>query len=122
MEVMSNEEKRQQRQRTRFINKSTYVSVKYLRRLSELKGMPENAKYFMNILENVFANMNDIYKEEGSKTVGTYCVMVPSELIYAAGAIPIKSCSGSYTAFNVGDEVAPRDACPVIKSIIGFQI
>ena len=121
MEVMSNEEKRQQRQRTRFINKSTYVSVKYLRRLSELKGMPENAKYFMNILENVFANMNDVYKEEGTKTVGTYCVMVPSELIYAAGAIPIKSCSGSYTAFNVGDEVAPRDACPVIKSIIGFQ-
>ena len=49
-------------------------------------------------------------------------LMVPSELIYAAGAIPIKSCSGSYTAFNVGDEVAPRDACPVIKSIIGFQI
>lgn len=32
------------------------------------------------------------------KTIGTLCVMVSAELVYAAGAMPVRLCSGSYTA------------------------
>ncbi|MDY3766249.1 MAG: 2-hydroxyacyl-CoA dehydratase family protein [Lachnospiraceae bacterium] len=53
--------------------------------------------------------------------MGTYCVMAPQELIYAAGAVPVKLCSGSYTAFAIGDELVPRDACPLVKAVAGFQ-
>ena len=58
---------------------------------------------------------------QGKKTIGTYCVMIPQELIYAAGAVPIKLCSGNYTAFSVGDDIAPRDACPLVKAVAGFK-
>ena len=47
--------------------------------------------------------------------------MAPQELIYAAGAMPVKLCSGNYTAFFVGDDIAPRDACPLVKAVAGFK-
>jgi benzoyl-CoA reductase/2-hydroxyglutaryl-CoA dehydratase subunit BcrC/BadD/HgdB len=47
--------------------------------------------------------------------------MVPPELIYAQGAMPVKLCGGSYTAFAVGDDTAPRDACPLVKAVMGFE-
>ena len=54
-------------------------------------------------------------------TIGTYCVMVPQELIYAAGAQPVKLCSGNYTAFSAGEDLTPRDACPLVKAVEGFM-
>ena len=65
--------------------------------------------------------MQGVKVPQGKKTVGTYCVMAPQELIYAAGAVPVKLCSGNYTAFFVGDDIAPRDACPLVKAVAGFK-
>lgn len=47
-------------------------------------------------------------------------MMAPQELVYAAGAVPVKLCSGNYTAFLIGDDIVPRDACPVVKAVMGF--
>ena len=66
-------------------------------------------------------NLKNVEKAADTKIVGTYCVMVPDELIYAVGAQPVKLCSGSYTAFAIGDDLVPRDACPLIKAVMGFQ-
>lgn len=33
--------------------------------------------------------------------------MVPDELIYAAGAMPVRLCTGSYTAYSIGDDYVP---------------
>lgn len=46
--------------------------------------------------------------------------MVPAELIYAAGGMPVRLCSGSYTAYSIGDDCIPRDACPLVKAVMGF--
>lgn len=54
------------------------------------------------------------------KTIGTLCVMVPAELIYAAGAMPVRLCSGSYAAYAIGDDYIPRDVCPLVKAVMGF--
>ena len=59
--------------------------------------------------------------KKNQKTIGTYCVMAPPELIYASGAVPVKLCSGNYTAFSIGDDIAPRDACPLVKAVAGFK-
>ena len=75
----------------------------------------------MNILKHVFVDMQGAVKPKDTPSVGTYCVMVPPELIYAAGAMPVKLCGGSYTAFNIGDDIAPRDACPLVKAVMGFE-
>ncbi|WP_303869052.1 2-hydroxyacyl-CoA dehydratase subunit D [Acetobacterium wieringae] len=111
----------EQRQRQRFIDKATKVSGKYLRRLAELPGAPAAIQPFFKVLEDIYVEMKNVERAADTKTVGTYCVMVPHELIYAVGAQPVKLCSGSYTAFAIGDDLVPRDACPLIKAVMGFQ-
>ena len=111
----------EERRKQRFINKSSAVSVKYLRKADELPHKPQALAPFMQILKRVFVDMQGAVKPDNMQTVGTYCVMVPPELIYAAGAMPVKLCGGSYTAFNIGDDIAPRDACPLVKAVMGFQ-
>lgn len=109
------------RRNDRLIRNMLKVSNKYLRRISELHGVPQSLDYFINIMKRIHVDNKGVERENGIKTIGTYCVMVPQELIYAAGCIPVKLCSGSYTAYNLGDEFAPRDSCPLVKSIIGFH-
>lgn len=111
----------EERRRQRFINKSSATAVKYLRKVEELPHKPQAIEPFLNILRHVFVDMQGAIKPENIPTVGTYCVMVPPELIYAAGAMPVKLCGGGYTAFNVGDDIAPRDACPLVKAVMGFE-
>ena len=110
-----------QRQDKRFVNKETQTSAKYLRRLEELSGAPEGIEVFYDTLKRIYVDMQNADVGQGIKTVGTYCVMTPQELIYAAGAVPIKLCSGNYTAFSVGDDIVPRDACPLVKAVAGFK-
>lgn len=109
------------RRKARFLNKSATTAIKYLRKIEDLPHKPEALKPFTDVLKHVFVDMQGAVKPMGVPSVGTYCVMVPPELIYAAGAMPVKLCGGSYTAFNVGDDIAPRDACPLIKAIMGFE-
>lgn len=109
----------QERQQQRFINKSRHIASKYLQKLNELPGAPAEMEYFTSLLKTVFVENRPIRYGENETFVGSYCVMMPQELVYAAGARPLKLCSGNYVGFQLGDEVTPRDACPLVKSIIG---
>ena len=111
----------EERRKARFLNKSSATAIKYLRKIEDLPHKPEALKPFTDVLKHVFVDMQGAVKPDGIPSVGTYCVTVPPELIYAAGAMPVKLCGGSYTAFNVGDDIAPRDACPLVKAIMGFE-
>ncbi|MEY8322293.1 2-hydroxyacyl-CoA dehydratase family protein [Lachnospiraceae bacterium 54-11] len=109
-----------ERQRELFIRKSARVAASYLKRAKELSEMPDAAKPFFDVLENIYIKLTDIEKPEDMKSIGTLCVMVPAELVYAAGAMPVRLCSGSYTAYSIGDDYIPRDACPLVKAVMGF--
>jgi benzoyl-CoA reductase/2-hydroxyglutaryl-CoA dehydratase subunit BcrC/BadD/HgdB len=109
------EERRQQR----FLNKSAAVAAKYLRRMEDMSGLPENMRPFLDTLRDIYLNFADVKRPGGKKTIGTYCMMVPQELIYAYGAVGVKLCSGNFTAFSIGDDITPRDACPLVKAIAG---
>ena len=61
-------------------------------------------------------------KESGLKVVGTYCLYSPTELIVAAGAIPVSLCGTSQTPITAAEKVLPRSLCPLIKSSYGFAI
>lgn len=108
------------RQKDLFIKKSTRVASTYLRRLESLSDTPEEMKPFFEVLKNIYVDLQDVQRPEGMKTIGTYCVLVPNELVYAAGAMPVRLCSGSYTAYSIGDDYVPRDACPLVKAVMGF--
>lgn len=108
------------RRRERFQSKSAYVASKYLRRMKELSGLPETLTPFMDVLQKVHVDFKRVMPAE-KKVIGTYCMMVPQELIYAAGAENVKLCSGSFTAFSIGEDTTPRDACPLVKAVAGMQ-
>ena len=120
-EIINRQGTAEDRRKARFLNKSSATAIKYLRKIEDLPHKPDTLKPFTDVLKNVFVDMQGAVKPEDIPSVGTYCVMVPPELIYAAGAMPVKLCGGSYTAFNVGDDIAPRDACPLVKAIMGFE-
>lgn len=96
--------------------------------LEESPDLPQGMRYFINIMRDVFVNnqeghfFNPFCRQGANnrKVIGTYCLMVPEELIYAAGAIPVRLCGGSYEASCVGDEFVPRDTCPVVKASLGY--
>ena len=115
------EQEKRKRQEERFRNKMTKTSARYLRRMEELKGAPDSLAPFLQTLRRVYLEMENPLADQEKPIVGTYCVMAPQELIYAAGAVPVKLCSGSYTAFSIGDDIVPRDACPLVKAVAGFQ-
>lgn len=107
------------KQKELFIKKSKRIASSYLKRLEDFSDTPEEMKPFFNVLKNIYVDLQDVPRPDGMKTVGTYCVLVPSELVYAAGAMPVRLCSGSYTAYSIGDDYVPRDACPLVKAVMG---
>lgn len=60
-------------------------------------------------------------KNEGRKVAGIYCLYSPTELIIAAGAIPLPLCGTSQVPIAVAEKVLPRNLCPLIKSSYGFS-
>jgi len=83
---------------------------------------PQNMAYF----DRIFKTFTDggkgaVPREEGRKLIGTYCLFVPEEIIYAAGGQPVRLCAGSYDSTEVGEEFLPDVACPMVKSEMGFS-
>jgi benzoyl-CoA reductase/2-hydroxyglutaryl-CoA dehydratase subunit BcrC/BadD/HgdB len=84
---------------------------------------PEAMQYFDEIAD--FATREKeirAAKEEGKKVVGYTCLFAPTELILAAGAIPVRVNSGWYDASKLGDRVVPVEVCPVVRSTIGAKM
>ena len=85
---------------------------------------PKSIDYFIHVMERVFVHnsLPDSLAGNGAKKVGVYCLLAPEELIYAAGAVPLRLCSGSYEASGLGEDYVPRDGCPIVKSSLGFSL
>ena len=98
--------------------------------LAELEGdpqLPQSMSYFINLMRDVFVNnraehgnLSHKKSRKDKKMIGTYCIMSPEELIYAADAVPVRLCGGSYEAASAGEDLVPRDICPVVRASIGF--
>jgi benzoyl-CoA reductase/2-hydroxyglutaryl-CoA dehydratase subunit BcrC/BadD/HgdB len=84
---------------------------------------PEAMQYFDEIA-NFSAREKEIRtaKEEGKKVIGYTCLFAPTELILAAGAIPVRVNSGWYDAAKLGDRIVPVEVCPVVRSTIGAKM
>lgn len=83
----------------------------------EFPDNPEGMKYFYERLHAYTEGKSLV--PDGKKIVGTLCIHVPDELIYAAGAVPVRLCSGAYASDQVGAEFMPAKSCPLIKSTLG---
>jgi len=61
-------------------------------------------------------------RDKGMKVVGTFCLFVPDEIIFAAGADRVILCGGRSNTISVAEEYLPRNICPLIKSSFGAVI
>ena len=61
-------------------------------------------------------------REKGIKIVGTFCLYVPDEIIFAAGADRIVLCGGKADTVPVAEQLLPRNICPLIKSSFGAVV
>ena len=61
-------------------------------------------------------------KDEGGRVVGLYCSYVPTELIYAADAVPVSLCATSEKPISAAERDLPKNLCPLIKASYGHAI
>lgn len=97
-----------------------------LERLRDIPGTPEELGFFYDVLESAYikndpAPLLDAQPEK-ALFVGIYCMVVPEELIYAAGAIPVRLCAGCFESSQIGEDRVPRDGCPLVKSSMGLSM
>lgn len=58
-------------------------------------------------------------RQAGRKVVGTFCLYVPDEIIFAAGADRVILCGGRGDTIPLAEEHLPRSICPLVKSSFG---
>ena len=73
-------------------------------------------------VHNDLALSLELAKEEGKKVVGCLCSYSPTELILAAGAIPVGLCGSTQEPITKAEEILSPDQCPKVKATYGRAI
>lgn len=79
---------------------------------------PQAMQYFYDLFNRVYCR-GHAFEHPGMR-VGTTCIQVPEELIYALGAIPVRLCNGSYYYAEIGAEFMPAKSCSLVKATLGM--
>ena len=116
-------EKRNFYKNSDFFKDWTEENKKIIEKLKSKKNRAESLDYF----DTLFTTNSCIKrlvkeKQKGKKIIGYFCNQIPEELIYAAGAVPIRLCSGCNNSIKPAEEVYPKDSCPLIKSSLGYAV
>jgi len=77
--------------------------------------------YFMESYQARIDQLNEV-RNKGTKVVGTFCLFVPDEIIFAAGADRIVLCGGRTDTIPIAEQSLPRNICPLIKSSFGAVV
>lgn len=82
-------------------------------------NLPENFQSYSEARQQGFMRIKDL-KESGKKVVGVFCTYTPTELVLAAGAVPVGLCGTSEEPIPFAEKTLPKNLCPLIKSSYGF--
>lgn len=78
---------------------------------------PASMSYFYDLFRKTY--IEGLPLEKTGPQVGISCIQAPEELIYAAGATPVRLCNGSYHYDQVGADFMPAKSCPLVKATLG---
>ncbi|MGA2933876.1 MAG: double-cubane-cluster-containing anaerobic reductase [Methanomicrobiales archaeon] len=81
----------------------------------------QSLDFFQDSYELRIAQLKE-ERGKGIKIVGTFCLYVPDEIIFAAGADRIVLCGGKADTISVAEQSLPRNICPLIKSSFGAVV
>lgn len=79
---------------------------------------PQGMEYFYDLYRRIYCQ-GEAHSIAGP-LVGTTCIHVPEELIYAAGATPVRLCNGSYHYDQIGGDFMPAKSCSLVKATLGM--
>lgn len=86
--------------------------------VDDFQDNPESMQYFYDLFRRVYCQ-GEALQHEGM-LVGTTCIQVPEELIYAFGATPRRLCNGSYHYDQRGADFMPAKSCSLVKATLGM--
>jgi benzoyl-CoA reductase/2-hydroxyglutaryl-CoA dehydratase subunit BcrC/BadD/HgdB len=81
-------------------------------------GNPKAMDYFYDLYRGVYCHGEKLAKQ--GPLVGTTCIQVPEELVYAMGAQPVRLCNGSYHYDQIGADFMPAKSCSLVKATLGM--
>jgi len=91
------------------------IVTEQLKIQSELTKRPENIAFFEDIMKFPLQAID-------APLIGTFCNMIPFEIIRAMGAHPIRMGCGNPSAVPIGEEIIPGDVCPLVKASVGASL
>ncbi len=89
------------------------------------KNRPESMDFYDMVVGGIHGiRPSELIEEQknGKKVFGTFCVFVPDEVIIAADGIVTGLCGGSQFWVPNGEEVLPKNTCPLIKASVGARL
>ncbi len=81
----------------------------------------EILKHFEDIGERFLLDISELDGTD-TKVAGIYCLFAPTELVRAAGAIPVSLCGKREKPIADAEETLPPNLCPLIKSSYGYAV
>ena len=85
---------------------------------------PEKMDYFNAVTADIHgirpAELIEAQKN-GQKVIGSFCIHVPEEVVWAANGISTGLCSGSQFWVPGGEKKLPTATCPLIKASLGAR-
>jgi benzoyl-CoA reductase/2-hydroxyglutaryl-CoA dehydratase subunit BcrC/BadD/HgdB len=79
---------------------------------------PQGMAYFYDLFHRVYCQAEALPRS--GALVGTTCIHVPEELIYAMGATPVRLCNGAYHYDQIGGDFMPAKSCSLVKALLGM--
>ncbi|MEW6552158.1 MAG: 2-hydroxyacyl-CoA dehydratase family protein [Campylobacterota bacterium] len=93
-------------------------AIKLLNSIKEdFKHPIKSMDYFYDLFERVYCKHESLHADKVK--IGTMCIQIPSEIIYALDGVPIRLCNGFYTDDEIGSDLLPQKSCPLIKATVG---
>jgi benzoyl-CoA reductase/2-hydroxyglutaryl-CoA dehydratase subunit BcrC/BadD/HgdB len=86
--------------------------------IDDFDGNPAAMQYFYGLFRRVYVQGEAL--AHTGKLIGTTCIQVPDELIYALGATPVRLCNGSHHYDQVGADFMPAKSCSLVKATLGM--
>lgn len=88
------------------------------------ENRPEKMDYFNAVAADIHGlRPSELVEEQkkGRKVIGSFCIHVPEEVVWASGAIATGLCSGSQFWVPGGEKKLPTATCPLIKASLGAR-
>ena len=100
------------------------LSLDNINRMRAVKNRAKSLEYFDKAVFDRSQRYEELkkFKAAGGKVIGVFCIQVPDEIIYAAGAVPLRLSCGFYDSISPAEEIIPKNTCPLIKSSVGYNL